>query len=156
MKKFKVRYIIIALLIVLIGAGAIVGVSVFRSPEYALLQISKDIKESGMDGLTPHLTGDAKAAVDSITAIAENNVVGAIISLFGGEDSTDSLMSNLKEIDWSLDDVLKGKDKADVRVGFNYKDEFAGTIDINMIREDGEWKISGVGNPSFDKVEFGK
>ena len=39
-------------------------------------------------------------------------------------------------------------------IGFNYKDSVEGTIDIEMVKEDKEWKIDGLKNPHFDRMEL--
>ncbi len=60
--------------IVLILAVVTTGVRIYfiRTPEYALLQIKKDVKEEGVSGLEPHLTGDAKEKLQSIMNVADN------------------------------------------------------------------------------------
>ncbi|MBQ2001207.1 MAG: hypothetical protein II241_05445 [Clostridia bacterium] len=147
-------FVLILIAVLLIGVGAFVGVSIIKSPEYALMQIKNDVQESGIDGLMPHLTDDAQKTVSTITSVTENQIVGALFSLFAKDDYVGALKSNLSEIDWRLDDVLKSKNKADAVLGFNYKDKLTGTIEISMVYEDGEWKISGIEIPDFEKVDF--
>ena len=143
----KIYCVLILIAVLLIGVGAFVGVSIIKSPEYALMQIKNDVQKSGIDGLMPHLTDDAQKTVSAITSVTENQLVGALFSLFAKDDYVGALKSNLNEIDWRLDDVLKSKNKADAVLGFNYKDKLTGTIEISMVYEDGEWKISGIEIP---------
>lgn len=149
--KRKIITIIIVLL--LICVGGFIGDSVLRSPEYALTQISKDIKTSGIQGLKPHLTGNAKTIVDSAVAISENKIVNSIVSSLNTEDSIGALKSNLKEIEWSLIDILKNKRNATAILGFNYKDNLTGTVDILMIYEENGWKIKDIELSKIQMVE---
>ena len=151
MKK-KVLYIVIPILVVLIGAGGVFGVWFLNSPEYTLWKMSKDVAESGVDGLMPYLTDEAKETVNSITALVENPVAGAIIGFLGSGGDSD-VVTKLKEMDWELVDMLKGKGRADAVLGFNYNDQYKGQIEINMVQVNGEWKINGIQLPNTKAVE---
>ena len=78
----KIYCVLILIAVLLIGVGAFVGVSIIKSPEYALMQIKNDVQKSGIDGLMPHLTDDAQKTVSTITSVTENQIVGALFSLF--------------------------------------------------------------------------
>lgn len=39
-------------------------------------------------------------------------------------------------------------------VGFSYEDSVKGTIEINMIKEEKEWRIDSLKNAHFDKIEL--
>lgn len=150
----KARYIIIPILVIVLSIGIYFGISKLNSPEYALMQVANDIEESGVDGLMPHLTDDAQDMVSAITSITENKTVNSILSFLGKDDYTSVLKSNLKDVEWSLDDVLEGDENADIVLGFNYNEKLIGTIEINMIKEDGDWKISGLELPKFTEINF--
>lgn len=150
----KTRYIVISIVILLLGIGVFFSISIINSPEYALMQISNDIEESGLDGLMPHLTDEAQETVSAITSITENKLVNSIFSLFGKDDYAGVLKSNLKDVEWILDDVLEGDERADVVLGFNYNEKLIGTIEIKMIKQNSEWKISGLELPKFDEVNY--
>lgn len=147
----KARYVIVPISILLIGVFVFFGISILNSPEYALMQIADDIQENGIEGITPHLTDDAKKTVSTIISVTDNKFINSIFQFTQNEDFTDVLISNLKEIEWSLCEVLKSKEKADVVLEFNYNDKLSGTIEIKMIRENGDWKISGIGLPKLNK-----
>ena len=150
----KVLYIVIPILVIVLSVGIYFGISIINSPEYALMQIANDVEESGVDGLMPHLTEKAQETVSAITSITENKMVDSILAFLGKDDYTSILKSNLKDVEWSLDDVLEGTDRADVVLGFNYNEKLTGTIEINMIKEDGNWKINGINYPMFDKIDL--
>lgn len=150
----KVLYTVIPILVIVLSVVIYFGISVINSPEYALMQIANDIEESGVDGLMPHLTEEAQETVSAIASITENKMVNFILTFLGKDDYTSILKSNLKDIEWSLDDVLEGDQRADVVLGFNYNDKLIGTIEINMAKEYGDWKISGIELPEFEEINF--
>ena len=150
----KVRNIIICVIILILGIGVCTGVSVVRSPEYALMNIAKDVRTDGIDGLMPYLTGEAEDVVTAITSIAENKFLNTILSAFNKDDYVGILKSNIKKVSWEIDDILKGNKQANIVLAFNYEDKLVGTIEVSMVREDDEWKISGIEMPKFDKVDI--
>lgn len=147
----KARFVIVPISILLIGVFVFFGISILNSPEYALMQIADDIEENGIEGIMTHLTDDAKKTVSTIISVTDSKFINSIFQLTQNEDFTDVLISNLKEIEWSLCEVLKSKEKADVVLEFNYNDKLSGTIEIKMFRENGDWKISGIGLPKLNK-----
>ena len=152
----KVLYFVVPIIVIIISVGVYFGVSVINSPEYALMQIAKDVEESGVDGLMPHLTEEAQETVSAITSITENKLVNSILNVLGKDDYIGILKSNLQDVEWSLDNVLEGNNRADVVLGFNYNDKLIGTIEINMIKDSGDWKISGLELPKFTEINLGK
>lgn len=153
-KTVKVRTIVIVLVLLILCAGACFGVYMLKSPQYALYKISKDVKDFGAEGLNPHLTGDAKATVEKINTLAESEFLGSILTIFGKENYVSIIKSDLKEVEWTINSISKSDKTADVSLGFDYKDELTGTIDIDMTYTDGEWKISAITMPEFDKVDL--
>ena len=148
------HYIVISIVILLIGVGVFFGVSIIKSPEYALMQIANDIEASGIDGLMPRLTDEAQETVSAITSITENKLVNSIFSLWGNDDYVGILKSNLEKVEWKLEGVLKSDRKADIILAFNYNDKLIGTIEVKMIYENNNWKISGIGIPKFEEINF--
>lgn len=149
----KVLYFVVPIIIIIISVGVYFGISIVNSPEYALMQIAKDVEESGVDGLMPHLTEEAQETVLAITSITENKLVNSILNFLGKDDYTGILKSNLQDVEWSLDNVLEGDNRADVILEFNYNEKLIGTIEINMIKEDA-WKISGLELPKFTEINL--
>lgn len=172
MKKVLTVIAVILVLAVLLGGGALWAV--LNSPQYALAQIAEDVQRDGLDGLDPHLTNDARETLDKVENIKEkitslpqelsekNKILGLILSAVDVgsyvEDYVDNyvgeLTSKLEDMQWSLGDVLTNYKKAVVTLNFNYEGEITGSIDLKMVRTDGEWKISGIGLPSFDEFTW--
>ena len=130
------------------------GVYVTNTPEYALKEMIDDVNASGMDGLYPHLTGEARAIIDAVSSVTENSIFNTIVGFISQSEYVGVLKSEIQEIQWEVDDVLKSKDNASVILSFNYDDKLVGTIELSMVREDGEWKIDGLEFPEFDKINW--
>ena len=113
-----------------------------------------DVNASGMDGLYPHLTGEARAIIDAVSSVTENSIFNTIVGFISQSEYVGVLKSEIQEIQWEVDDVLKSKDNASVILSFNYDDKLVGTIELSMVREDGEWKIDGLEFPEFDKINW--
>lgn len=150
----KALYFLIPIIVVVLSIGVYFGISIINSPEYALMQIANDVEESGVDGLMPHLTEEAQETVSAVTSITENKLVNSILNFLGKDDYTGILKSNLQDVEWSLDNVLEGNNRADVVLGFNYNEKLIGTIEINMIKDNGDWKISGLELPKFTEINL--
>ena len=124
------------------------------SPEYALNNAFHDMHESGLDGLKKHLTSNALKTVESIEAISGRPEIALITSAIVGSNPVNFLLGKLSECDWTIKDVMKGSEKSKGIVGFKYKENLEGTIDLEMIREDKVWKIDRLASPHFDKVSL--
>ena len=150
-KAFLITISIVALIaITIIG----MGVYVTNTPEYALKEMVDDVNASGMDGLYPHLTGEARATIDAVSSVTENSFFNTIVGFISQSEYVGVLKSEIQEIQWEVDDVLKSKENAAVVLSFNQEDKLIGTIEISMIREEGEWKIDGLEFPEFDKINW--
>lgn len=119
------------------------------TPEYALKQTISDVESDGLDGLMPHLTDDAAKVVDSVASFMENPIVSGITSLLV-DDKAAFIKENLSTIKWDIGDILKGEQETDVIVNFVYSKDISGSIKIVLIKDNSEWKINGIGIPSFD------
>lgn len=150
----KVLYFVVPIIVIIVSVGIYFGISIINSPEYALMKIANDVEDSGVDGLMSHLTEEAQGTVSAITSITENKLVNSILNFLGKDDYTDILKSNLQDVEWSLDNVLEGNNRADVVLGFNYNEKLIGTIEINMIKDNGDWKISGLELPKFTEINL--
>ena len=150
MKKALLIILSIVLILALIVVG--VGYYIVNTPQYALKQMMDDIKLSGMEGLRPHLTDEAGKTMDAI--VSGSGLVGGLISLINGGEYITVLKDEIQKVKWELVDMMKGKNGAEAVLGFNYEDKLVGTIEISMIRQDGQWKIDGLEMPEFDKIDF--
>lgn len=127
------------------------------SPEYVLGMAFMDIKKSGIDGLKPYLTEDAKKKVELVSS--GMTLISTVGQLFrksddSGEDSNKAvnfLMEKLSECEFDFKDMLKGSNSAKAVISFKYQDIMEGTTDISMIKQDKEWKIDNLTLPHFDK-----
>ena len=150
-KAFLITISIVALIaITIIG----MGVYVTNTPEYALKEMIDDVNASGMDGLYPHLTGEARATIDAVSSVTENSIFNTIVGFISQSEYVGVLKSEIQEIQWEVDDVLKSKENAAVVLSFNYEDKLIGTIEISMIREEGEWKVDSIEFPEFTEVNW--
>lgn len=150
------KTILITISVVVLISTMIVGSGFYvtSTPEYALKEMIDDVHDSGMDGLYPYLTGKARTTIDTISSVADNNIFNTILSFISQSEYVNVLKSEIQEIQWSVSDVLKSKENASVILSFNYDDKLVGTIELSMVREDGEWKIDELEFPEFDKINW--
>ena len=130
------------------------GLYIVNTPEYALKSIIQDVNDSGIEGLNSHLTGKAKEMLDAVSSFTESDLFNTIMGIINQNDYIGVMKSEIQEIQWEVDDVLKGKESAAVVLSFNYKDKLIGTIEISMIREEGEWKVDDIKFPEFAEVNW--
>lgn len=147
MKKIIITVGIILVLALMLGS---VVTYIINSPEYALAMIVKDVKNGGFDALEKHLTDDANKKIEPIRKIKNNFVIGAIISLLDKDDYASVLIDKAKEVNWSVGDVIKNNQRASVAIKFDYPDKFSGSVDLELIKTDGKWKINDLNNLEID------
>lgn len=152
MKKNLAIIISVVLIVALIVGGYFFYK--ISTPEFALAVTMKDIKNSGMTGLKKHLTSNAIEKIETIENWTDDSGVSGILSAITQDSAVSLLKSKISEIDWTVEEILKGKNRTNVVICFNYKDSIIGTIEITMIREDGDWKIDGLSLPHFDKISL--
>lgn len=150
----KTIIIIVSTVIILLAAFGGVVLYYISTPEYAIQRTISDVKESGIEGLKPHLTQETRKTVEDIISSVENPLISGIFQLQADSEQISFLITEISKIDWSYSDILKGKEHADVLINFDYEDKIKGTVSINMLSEEGEWKISGIGIPTFEKFEI--
>lgn len=118
------------------------------SPEYALNETYADVKEEGIAGLKKHLTSKALKTIERLES------AGNLSSMFMSDNPTSILISKMAEFEYVVIDVMKGKETSHCVVGFNFEDSVEGTIEINMVKEEKEWRIDSLDNPHFDKLDL--
>lgn len=130
------------------------------SPEYVLGKAFLDIKKSGIDGLKPYLTAEAKKKVEVVQGgMSLINTVGKLVgsSDDSKEDSNKAvnfLMEKMSEFDFGYKNMIKDSDTAKAVIEFEYPEVMEGTVDIHMIKQDKEWKIDNLSMPHFDKFSL--
>lgn len=142
----------IVLLIAVIAGG--IGMYIVNTPEYKLKTMINDVNTSGMEGLEPHLTGNAKEVLNTVSSITSGNLFNTIMGFINQNDYVSVLKSEIQEVQWEIKNVLKSNENAAVILSFNYEDKLIGTIEISMIREDGDWKIDGIEFPEFEEINW--
>lgn len=152
MKKVVIIICSIILLLAIIVSG--LGIYIVNTPEYALMTMIDDVNASGMEGLESHLTGKAKKTIDTVSYVTDSSIFNTIMGFISQNDYVSVLKSEIQEIQWEVDDILKSKENAAVILSFNYKDKLIGTIEISMIRDEGKWKIDNIEFPQFTKVNW--
>ena len=142
--------------IMLIGAIACGGAFAIinNSPQYALKIMIDEVTEFGLEGLMPHLTGEARDVIDSLAQVSDNTILNTIMGTLNIDNYVGTLKSKISEIDWSIGNILRNKERANVYLDFNYDNKLVGEIELDMIREDGEWKICDIGFPVFDEINW--
>lgn len=146
--------ITISITILFIITITCVGVYFIHTPEYTLVKIIKDVNESGIDGLQSYLTEEAQKTVDMVSAITESEFTSSIMGLFNKNDYISILKSEIQEIQWDIEDIMKSNKNAIVILAFNYDSRLIGTIEIFMIHGEDGWKIDSLGFPKFDQVNW--
>lgn len=65
--------------------------------------------------------------------------------------SKDELIKDKKAgCDWTIVDVMKGKEQAKGIVRFEHKDGFFGTVDVVLVKDGLSWKIDSLNSPKLD------
>lgn len=134
--------------------GMVIGVAIFKSPEYTLAQIKKDIEEYGLDGLEPYLVEDAKKTWDSVEEISDNTILSSLFAFLEIKDYISLIKTEIHEVEWTAGDFLKSSDKCSVSIGFNYKDKLVGKTTVTMSKIDGSWYISHFTFPDIEKIDL--
>ena len=113
-----------------------------------------DVKDSGIEGLEPHLTDRAKETIDAVSYVTDNNLINMIMGFVDQNGYVGILKSEIQKVQWGVDDILKGKQNAAVILSLNYEDKLIGTIEISMLRDEGRWKIDSIEFPKFTEVNW--
>ena len=72
------------------------------------------------------------------------------MTVVGQGDQVNEFIDQIQELDWEMDDMLKGKKRAEAVMSFKGPDDLNGSMKVSMIREDHEWKISGISDLTFE------
>ena len=122
------------------------------SPEYALKQTIKDVHERGSEGLKDHVTDGLRKEIEIMETISGNPFISYIAGQVSDQEATQMILSEIQEIEWTVDDVIRSQKQAQVIMRFSYKNSLKGTIPIKMIKDSGKWKISGIGLPKIESI----
>lgn len=147
----KKTALILAIVLVVLAAGGIFAWTKMTSAEYALNGIVKELNESGLKALEPHLTGGARSAYEAVTSVTGNPIVQALASTGLGEKATNALSG--QKLTWKLKDIKHGKNTASVTLTVSSGDgKFEEDVDIDMVKENGKWMISDLSIPVTDWI----
>lgn len=132
---------VIALCITLVLIIGVVVSSFLSSAKFALVRTGIDLKKDGIDGLRPHLSGDALSTFDAIDTLTKDEKVGAILALFTPTDSLRILKTYLPDLKWKVLGMSESEVDATVTLAFVYKDVFYGELDVIMNKTADRWYI---------------
>lgn len=154
MKRSSIVLLIVALLVFAAVAG--LTLRILASPEYALFETVRDVAKDGMDGLYPHLTGDAREAMDVIISVTDSTIFKLISGVLTatGESPFSGVADIIGDIRWGLQDITKSPRAAHVVISFNYQDKIVGAVTLTMSKIDTTWYISSLDFPTFQKIRF--
>lgn len=153
MKKVIIIILCVFIALLLIGGGVILYI--INTPEYALMTMCEEVKISGFTAIETNLTPEANDKIEPIRKLAANKIVTSLLSLFSSEEDYAGIMiEKASEIEWTIGDILKNQHKASVTIGFNYDDKMIGTIDLELLKTEGEWKINDLYNLNIEKFEW--
>ncbi len=155
LKKFLLSILIVILAAVVIAGGTLT-LRFFNSPEYALMQTVKDIQENGITALNAHCTEEFSNKLEKAFDFTGSGLIGSLIFLFTDTDKIlEAVRENADKIEWSVSDIIKSKNKATAVIGFDYDNgSVIGTLDIDMIKDGKQWKISDIDYPEFEHFEW--
>ena len=122
----------------------------FSSPESTLKHAFKHLKTEGIDGVKEYLTADTLNSLNKIQSWTDHPLVDMITTAVAGNNKDAILKEKLAECEWTIVEVLKGKDKAKGTVRFKHGDGLSGTVDVDLVKEDHIWKIDSLNSPKFD------
>ena len=94
---------------------------------------------------------NALKTVEGFESISNAPGISQLTTAFMGGNAVSVFLDKLAECNWTTKDVMKGSETSKAIVGFNYKDQMTGTIEMKMIKEDKVWKIDDLSMPKFDK-----
>ena len=126
------------------------------SPEYALSCAFEDMNEKGLEGLKRHLTEKALKTVEGFESLSSNTGIDMITNALVGGNAVSTLLEKLNECDWTIEDVMKGKETSKAIVGFSCEDVMTGTIEMELIKEEKIWKIDDLKLPKFESFNLPK
>lgn len=142
--------VIVFLLLVAIGATGFFAVR--NSPEYALLTMAKDVRDAGVEGLKPHLTGQALELVEKLGGKSDNRFWEVISTILDTDQLVEMMKTELAKVEWKLDDFDKSAHTAEISLRFNYSGKLSGEVELDMLRdENGAWKISEIKLSDLDR-----
>ena len=122
----------------------------FSSPESTLKKAIRDLKAEGIDGVKRHLTANTLKNLNSLQSWTDHPLFDIITTAVAGNNKEDLLKEKIAGCEWTIVDVLKGKEQAKAVVRFKHADGFSGKLNVELIKEDSTWKINSLNSPIFD------
>lgn len=153
MKKVLITILIIVIVAALLG-DEFLFFKVRHSPEYALAITVKDIEVNGIEALGDHCTKELASDLRDVSDYSGSSFVDSLISFFTGKDDLMSIIQeHAAQIKWGVDDIEKGRNNSTAIITYDYKNgKITGKFDLDMIKEKGEWLISGFDFPKLEHI----
>lgn len=140
----RIKLIISIVSIILLFSALTFVLCFFNSPEYALIKTSSDIKVHGLDGLKPHVTGEAKCIVELISKAKELSPCSSSIPLIDNPIVSELIKSKIDEIKWDVIGIEKNGNQAIFTIAVGLGHMHLLNVDLIMVRESDSWVISKI------------
>ena len=139
--------ILVAALVVILVVGGGFGVRLLLSPQYALQKIVNEINEKGLSSVEPHLSSSMKEAYDTMMSLIRNPVVSLLAQTDKAAAAVAAISNETGSIKWTVKDV---KESSAGTAAVTLRAEgraFSGNLNIEMVKENGKWKIGDISIP---------
>lgn len=145
----KKKWLIPLCLLLLLAAVVFL---ILDSPEYALFRMVLQVQEEGFEAIIPCLTHDAYQKISPLLKVSENKIVQSILVLLPTEEYAGTLIEKAKEVEWTVGEFAKNRERATVTIGFNYQSSIIGSVDLELRRVSRNWMIHDLSNLKIDKL----
>lgn len=124
----------------------------FSTPEFAIIKLRNNVKKIGFAAVEQCLTEEASKKLEPIRKLAGNKIVSSILSAVSKNEYVGVLVEKAKQINWSVDDIIKNRRKASVTIRFDYDNNIVGTVDMELLKINGKWYINNIYNLNVEKL----
>lgn len=123
------------------------------TPEYTLTEIMLDCRKDGYEGFKRHLTDSALEMLEKVEDKG-SEIDESLVARLLKKKAIQYLKSKLSEVEWTVEDILKGENQTEIVVAFRYEDKISGSAHVILSRMEKEWKIDGVNSLEFEKISL--
>ena len=146
----KAVIILAAVLVIGVIAG---GWLIVRSlPEYALYEMSCEIRRDGIDAVDSHLTEALRKPYRKIMD-AVYSPLAKLVKVIGSSGNSEiaKIVDQFSSLEWNLKGVERGSGSATATLSVGGED-FSGNVDLLMKRIGGKWLIDNISLPGIGWV----